>query len=98
MRLPKKVFFPPEIREIPTDTTEASEQATVVLDAIPLAEIVGGSGQVAIQGEDVEEEKGKGRGKGKKTSSKAKDLAKEAVIEDHGADLQIKDVSPPQPE
>jgi len=44
LRLPEKVFFPPEIREIPDDATEASEQATVVPDAIPLAETVGGSG------------------------------------------------------
>ena len=46
----------------------------------------------------MEEEKGRGRGKGKKTSSKAKDLAKEAVTKDQGADLQVKDVPPPQPE
>ena len=98
LRLPEKVFFPPEIREIPVDTTETSELATVVPNAIPLAEIAGGSSQFAFQGEDVEEEKGKGRGKGKKTSSKAKDLAKEAVTEDHEADLQVKDVPPPQPE
>ena len=44
LRLSEKVFFPPEIREIPVDTTEASEQATIVLDAIPLAEIAGVSG------------------------------------------------------
>ena len=46
----------------------------------------------------MEEEKGKGKGKGKKTSSKAKDLAKEVVIKDRGADLQVKDVPPPQSE
>ena len=43
LRLPEKVFFPPEIQEIPADTTEASEQVTVVPDAIPLTEIAGGS-------------------------------------------------------
>ena len=100
LRLPEKVLFPPKIREIPVDATEASEQATVVPDAIPLVEIAGGSGQVAVQGEDVEEEKGKGKGKGKKTSSKAKDLTKETVTEaeDHRAGPKVKDVPPPQPE
>ena len=44
LRLPERVFFPPEIREIPADTTEASEQPTVVPDAIPLAKIAGGFG------------------------------------------------------
>ena len=48
LRLPERVFFPPEIREIPADTTEASEQPTVVPDAIPLVEIAWGSGQVAV--------------------------------------------------
>ena len=36
LRLPEKVFFPPEIREIPEGTPEASEQALVIPDAIPL--------------------------------------------------------------
>ncbi|XP_050290115.1 uncharacterized protein LOC126728309 [Quercus robur] len=56
--------------------------------------------KVAVRVEDVEEEKGKGKGKGKKTSSKAKDLAKEAITEaeDHGAGPQVKDVPSPQPE
>lgn len=96
LRLPESVFFPPEIREIPTDTTEASKQPTTVLDAIPLAKITGGSGQA----EDAEEEKGKGKGKGKKPSSKAKDPAKEATneAEDRGADAQAKDAPLPQPE
>ena len=44
LRLPESVFFPPEIWEIPADTIEAFKQPTVVLDAIPLAEIVEGSG------------------------------------------------------
>ena len=74
LRLPERVFFPPEIREIPTDTTEAFEQPTVVPDAIPLAEIAEGSGQVTVRVEDAEEEKGKGKGKGKKPFSKAKDV------------------------
>ena len=34
--LPEKVFFPPEIREIPDDALEASKQAMVIPDAIPL--------------------------------------------------------------
>ena len=38
LRLPEKVFFPHEIREIPDCGTEASEQATVVPDAIPLVD------------------------------------------------------------
>ena len=38
LRLPEKVFFPPEIREIPDGATEASEQATVIPDAIPLVD------------------------------------------------------------
>ena len=95
--MPEKVFFSPEIREIPDDATEASEQATVVPDAIPLAEIAGGSSQVAVQAEDVEGEKNKGKGKGKRTSSKPKDPAEESVTKDHGADSQVKDVPPPQP-
>lgn len=97
LRLPKNVFFPLEIREIPADTTEASKQPTVVPNAIPLAKITGGSGQVAVQVEDVEEEKCKGKGKGKKPSSKAKDLAKETITEaeDHEASPKVKDVPPP---
>ena len=43
LRLSENVFFPPEIQEIPADATEASEQPTVVPDAIPLTEITGGS-------------------------------------------------------
>ena len=36
LRLPEKVFFPPEIREILDGTPKASDQALVILDAIPL--------------------------------------------------------------
>ena len=36
LRLPEKVFFPPEIREIPNGALEASEQAMAIPDAIPL--------------------------------------------------------------
>ena len=36
LRLPKKVFFSPEIREIPDCAPEASEQAMAIPDAIPL--------------------------------------------------------------
>ena len=60
LRLPEKVFFPLEIREIPDEATEATEQATVVPDAIPLIDIAGGSAQVAVQAEDTEIEKNKG--------------------------------------
>ena len=38
LRLPEKVFFPPKIREIPDGAAEASEQATVIPDAIPLVD------------------------------------------------------------
>jgi len=44
----------------------------------------------------VEGEKNEGKGKGKRTSTKAKDPAKESFIEDLGADSQAKDVPPPQ--
>ena len=44
MRLPENFFFPPEIREIPVNALETFEQPTVILDAIPLAEITEGSG------------------------------------------------------
>ena len=36
LRLPVKVFYPPEIREIPDGVPEASEQARAIPDAIPL--------------------------------------------------------------
>ena len=36
LRLFEKVFFLPEIREIPEGAPEASEQALVIHDAIPL--------------------------------------------------------------
>ena len=98
LRLLEKVFFPPEIREIPDDAAETSEQATVVPEAILLAETAGGFGQVVVRAEDVEGEKNKGKGKGKITSSKAKNPVKESVTEDLGADSQAKDVPPPQPE
>ena len=38
LRLPEKVFFPLEIREIPDGATKASEQAMVIPDAIPLVD------------------------------------------------------------
>ena len=98
MRLPEKVFFPPKIREILDEATKAGGQDTVVPDAIPLVDTAGGSGQVAVQVEDAVIEKKKDQGKGKRTSSKAKDPAKESVTEDLGADSQAKDVPPSQPE
>ena len=100
MRLPENVFYPPEIREVLADAPEASEQPADIPNAIPLAEITRGSGQVTIQSEDAKGEKGKGKGKGKKPSSKAKDPSKETVTEaeGHGAGPKAKDVPPPQPE
>ena len=86
LRLPEKVFFPPEIREIPDEAPEAIGQATVVPDAIPPVDIARGSGQVAIQAEDAVIEKKKDQGKGKRTSTKAKDPANESVTEDLGVD------------
>ena len=38
LRLPEKVFFPPEIRENPDGAPEASEQAMTIPDVIPLPE------------------------------------------------------------
>ena len=70
----------------------------VVPDAIPPVDIAGGSGQEAVQAEDAIIEKKKDQGKGKRTSTKAKDPAKESVTEDLGADSQAKDVPPSQPE
>ena len=40
LRLPEKVFYPPEIREIPDGALEASEQAMAIPDAIPLLDKV----------------------------------------------------------
>ena len=86
LRLPEKVFFPPKIREIPDEATEAIGQAMVVPNAIPPIDIAGGSGQEAVQAEDAVIEKKKDQGKGKRTSTKAKDPTKESVTEDLGAD------------
>jgi len=95
-RLPENVFYPPEIREVPIDASEASEQPAAIPDAIPVAEITKGSNQVTVQSEDAEGEKGKG----KKPSSKSKDTSKETITEaeGHGVDPKAKDVPPPQPE
>ena len=99
-RLPENVFYLLEIRKVPADAPEASEQLTVVLDAIPIAEITKCSSQVTVQSEDAEGEKGKGKGRGKKPSSKSKDPSKETVTEaeGHGVDPKAKDVPPLQPE
>ena len=95
-RQPENVFYTPEIREVPADAPEAFEQPTVIPDAIPIAEITKGSGQVIVQSEDVKGEKGKG----KKPSSKSKGPFKETVtkVEGHEVDPIAKDVPPPQPE
>ena len=53
-RLPENVFYPLEIREVPVDAPEASEQPAAIPDVIPIAEITKGSSQVIVQGEDVE--------------------------------------------
>ena len=100
MRLPENVFYPPKIREVPTDAPEASKQPVVIPDAIPIAEITRGSGQVTVQSEDAEGEKGKGKGKGKKPSSKSKDPSKEIITkaEGYGVGPKAKDVPPSQPE
>ena len=98
LRFPEKVFFPPEIQEILNEAIEATGQAIVIPDAIPLIDTAGGFGQVAVQAEDAVIEKKKDQGKGKKTSSKAKDPAKESVTEDLGEDSQAKDIPPSQPE
>ena len=99
-RLPENVFCPPQIREVPADAPETSEQPTAIPDAIPIAETTKGSSQVTEQGEDSEGEKGKSKGKGKKPSSKSKDSFKEKVdeAEGHGVDPKAKDVPPSQPE
>ena len=96
-RLPENVFYPPEIREVPTDAPKTSEQPAAIPDAIPIVEITKGSSQVIGQGEDVEGEKGKGK---KPPSSKSKDPSKEKVTEakGHGVDPKAKDVPSSQPE
>jgi len=98
IRLPENIFYPPEIREVPADAPEASEQPTVIPNAIPIAKITRGSGQVTVQSEDAEGEKGKGKGKGKKPFSKSKDPSKEIVTEaeGHGVGPKAKDVPPSQ--
>ena len=95
-----KRLLPPEIREVPTDTPETSEQPAAIPNAIPITEITKGSSQVTDQGEEAEGEKGKGKGKGKKPSSKSKDPSKDKVAEakGHGVDPKAKDVPPSQPE
>ena len=95
-----KRLLPPEIREVPADTPETSEQPAAIPNAIPITEITKGSSQVTDQGEEAEGEKGKGKGKGKKPSSKSKDPSKDKVAEakGHGVDPKAKDVPPSQPE
>ena len=101
-RLPRSVFYPPEIREVPVpissppaDTPESSEQPLAILDAIPLTETTKGSSQAGDQGQGVGGEKGKG----KKLSAKSKDTVEEktAETENQGADPQAKDVPSSQP-
>ena len=98
-RLPGNVFYPLEIREVPADAPESSEQPTAIPEAIPLTEATKGSSQAGDQGQGAEGEKGKGKGKGKKLPAKSKDAAQEkpTEVETHGADPQAKDVPPSQP-
>ena len=99
MRLPENVFYPPEIQEVPVNAPEASEQPVAIPDAIPIAKITKGSGQVTVQSKDAEGEEGKGKVKGTKPSSKSKDPSKETIAEaeGHGVGPEAKDVPPPQP-
>ena len=96
-RLPRSVFYPPEIRKVPADAPESSEQPAAIPEAIPLTEATKGSSQVGDQGQGAEGEKGKG--KGKKLPAKSKDAAQEkpTEAETHGADPQAKDVPPSLP-
>ena len=48
LRLLEKVFFPPEIREIPDGAPEASEQALVIPDAIPLLDKAKGPAKESV--------------------------------------------------
>ena len=94
-RLLGNIFYPPEIREVPADALESSEQPMAIPDAIPLTETTNEPSQAGDQGQGAKGEKGKG----KKLSAKSKDAAKEKVaeVEDHGVDPQAKDVPPSQP-
>ena len=98
-RLPENVFYLPEIRKVPADAPEASEQPVAIPDAIPITEATEGPSQVTDQGEEAKGEKGRGKGKGKKPFFKSKDPFKENVAEakGHGVDPQAKDVPPFQP-
>ena len=98
-RLPKSIFYPSEIWEVPADAPKSFEQPTTIPDAISLAETTKGSSQVVDQGQGAEGEKGKGKGKGKILSTKSKDATKEKAVKakDHGVDPQAKDVPPSQP-
>ena len=49
-RLPGSVFYPLEIREVPIDAPESSEQPIAIPDAIPLTETTKGSSQAGNQG------------------------------------------------
>ena len=101
-RLPGSVFYPPEIREVPTpisspptDALESSKQPMAIPDAIPLIETTNEPSQAGDQGQGAEREKGKG----KKLFAKSKDAAKEkaAEAENQGVDPQAKDVPSSQP-
>jgi len=49
-RLPGSVFYPIEIREVPVDALESSEQPMAIPDAIPLTETTKGSSHAGDQG------------------------------------------------
>ena len=94
-RLLGSVFYPLEIREVPTDAPKSSEQPIAIPDAIPLIETAKGSSQAGEQGQGAEGEKGKG----KKLFAKSKDAAQEkpTEAENQGADPQANDVPSSQP-
>ena len=79
LRLPKKAYYHPKIRKIPTTSSppafapESSKQPLAILNALPLPEISKGSSQAGNQGQGAEREKGKGKEKGKKPYAKAKE-------------------------
>jgi len=104
-RLPENVYYHPEIREVPIDSSpptlapESSKQPLAIPDALPLHEISKGSSQAGDQRQRVEGEKGKGKDKVKKPSAKANNAAKakEAEAETQEADPKAKDALATQP-
>ena len=94
-RLPGSVFYPPEIREVPTNALESFEQPMAISDAILLTKTTKGSSQIGDQGQGAEGKKDKG----KKLFAKSRDATKEKAtkVENQGADPQVKDVPSSHP-